>query len=1182
MSLETVIMDAASRQAFRRGEDLVASHAVSSWKTTKRPGSVLLEGTVTDRSAALVGVVVELGSDTDRVLSHSCPCAAHRADDGLCKHCVALALTYLDSFRRFGDRATDSRAVESLGREAPLDQKARASAETISLLKTQTQELLAQYRAQDGHARAAQSRRIGAQTEPQTSPQIGRMVYAYAESRSGTPGHPEGSDGIDPVATTGPVDLVPTLVSVSKGPSVAGASERCTWELRLRVTDGRAGYAVRQIDRLVAAWESGTRNAYGRDLSFVHTADAFSERALALLRLVARAQHTQEAARSTGRTSFGAAYGVNTKSLPLSDEDAADLLDTMQGGTVLFEPRSAGGDARPRPLLVVQGDPLPSVRVCPGVHGGYDVALPAGADCVLATDRMYLLLEDRAWRCSDGYRARTGIFFRFSLPASLPLHVRSDDMPAFCSTVLPALKGSADIDLPADVKGLLPPPAHLTFKVLQSRGLVTCDATVSYGGTEIGLFDPVRSSQPLRDLVAERCARDVVHKLFPWCASAGAGRSHQGVGPTAPALSAWEKGDVPIGRPCFDANDAEALYRLLATGLGELSALGDVLVPSEIRSIGVRPSPRIRVSVSVVDGLLDIDVDSNGLTTADLLSYLDSYEHRQRFVRLADGDVMRLEEGGIKALAELAASLGIDARSLVKGTERLPLNRALFVDTMMKGSEGVRFDRDESFRSIIREFDSIGDNDFTEPPSLRDTLRPYQREGFKWISALASLGFGGILADDMGLGKTLQVIAYLLSRHEAGEHLPSLVVCPASLVYNWTSEFARFAPRIPVAAVVGNREQRRCTIEKARASEVLVTSYDLLKRDAELYAGMRFHCQVLDEAQYIKNRSTLAARCAKTIQADVRIALTGTPIENRLSELWSIFDFLMPGLLGSHESFRRRFEAPIAAGDRDAAQRLSCMVGPFILRRMKTDVLKDLPDKTESIVYAHLAGEQGKLYRATANRLALSIAHQLPREFEENRVAVLAELTKLRQICCDPRLAFESYRGPSAKLETCLQLVASAVDGGHKILLFSQFTSMLDIIASRLDEAGIAYHELTGATPKERRAHLVGSFSTDEVPVFLISLKAGGVGLNLTAADIVIHYDPWWNLAAQNQATDRAHRIGQTKAVTVMRLIAQGTVEEKIVHLQEAKRDLAETVLSGEAVSSARLTREDILALLES
>ena len=634
------------------------------------------------------------------------------------------------------------------------------------------------------------------------------------------------------------------------------------------------------------------------------------------------------------------------------------------------------------------------------------------------------------------------------------------------------------------------------------------------------------------------------------------------------------------GQLRFPETDTEALQRLLSEGLPELNELGNVLVSSELKSIHVRRVPNVRVKASLRSGLLDISVDSTDLTPRELQDYLNAYQRRERYVRLADGDIVQLG-GGLQALVELAGGLGIGAEELAQGTTGIPLNRALFVDSILKRSDGVRFDRDEGFRSIIRQFDSIADADFVEPESLRGVLRPYQREGFKWLSTLANLGFGAILADDMGLGKTLQMIAFLLSRHEAGFELPNLVVCPASLVYNWMSELSRFAPNLRCCAVVGPQNQRRQIIACSRGYDVLVTSYELLKRDIDAYATQKFSCQVLDEAQYIKNASTQAARCTKLVDAQVRFALTGTPIENRLTELWSIFDYLMPGLLGSVEDFHERFEEPISLADENAAHRLQCMVGPFILRRLKGDVLKDLPEKNESVVYTGMDDEQRKLYDAVASNQVKTLRHQMPQEFATQRFAILAELTKLRQICCDPAILYDNYEGVSGKLEAALDLIRTAVEGGHKVLLFSQFTSMLSVIGKRLEEDGLAYHTLVGSTPKEQRARLVNSFQTDNVPVFLISLKAGGVGLNLTAADVVIHYDPWWNLAAQNQATDRAHRIGQKRSVSVMRLIAQGTIEEKIVALQESKRELAESILGGQATASTSLSKEDILALLD-
>ena len=901
----------------------------------------------------------------------------------------------------------------------------------------------------------------------------------------------------------------------------------------------------------MSAWERESLYAYGKELEFVHSHDAFTRRANDAMAVFARVLHTQQASRMRQAGYWASGYDAVSRTVGLAEADVADLLDAYMGAKVFYEPTN-GEPNKPVQLDVLEGDPELPVSLEKGARGGFDLVMPSGANCVMDDKRMYLLIDGRAWKCSDDFRAQMGGLCKSLLPCESPYHIRVKDMPGFCAAVLPAIRAYASFETNESVDDLTPPPAEIGFKLSIRAGQVCCEATVSYAHDELNLFAAPAPKQPLRDMAREGAARQAVLSYFP-----------------------MEEGQLR-----FPETDTEALQRLLSEGLPELNELGNVLVSSELKSIHVRRVPNVRVKASLRSGLLDISVDSTDLTPRELQDYLNAYQRRERYVRLADGDIVQLG-GGLQALVELAGGLGIGAEELAQGTTGIPLNRALFVDSILKRSDGVRFDRDEGFRSIIRQFDSIADADFVEPESLRGVLRPYQREGFKWLSTLANLGFGAILADDMGLGKTLQMIAFLLSRHEAGFELPNLVVCPASLVYNWMSELSRFAPNLRCCAVVGPQNQRRQIIACSRGYDVLVTSYELLKRDIDAYATQKFSCQVLDEAQYIKNASTQAARCTKLVDAQVRFALTGTPIENRLTELWSIFDYLMPGLLGSVEDFHERFEEPISLADENAAHRLQCMVGPFILRRLKGDVLKDLPEKNESVVYTGMDDEQRKLYDAVASNLVKTLRHQMPQEFATQRFAILAELTKLRQICCDPAILYDNYEGVSGKLEAALDLIRTAVEGGHKVLLFSQFTSMLSVIGKRLEEDGLAYHTLVGSTPKEQRARLVNSFQTDNVPVFLISLKAGGVGLNLTAADVVIHYDPWWNLAAQNQATDRAHRIGQKRSVSVMRLIAQGTIEEKIVALQESKRELAESILGGQATASTSLSKEDILALLD-
>jgi SNF2 family DNA or RNA helicase len=489
--------------------------------------------------------------------------------------------------------------------------------------------------------------------------------------------------------------------------------------------------------------------------------------------------------------------------------------------------------------------------------------------------------------------------------------------------------------------------------------------------------------------------------------------------------------------------------------------------------------------------------------------------------------------------------------------------------------------RDQRFRKMIKEFKTVSDSDFEVPVSLEKILRPYQAYGFKWLRTLAEYGFGGILADDMGLGKTLQMIAVLLLAKEKGEADPSLVVCPASLVYNWEEELARFAPSLKTLVIAGNKAERELRLKRSVEYDVLITSYDLLKRDILQYSDLRFNYMVIDEAQFVKTQTTAAAKSVRLVQARRRFALTGTPIENRLSELWSIFDFLMPGYLYNYEVFKRQFETPIARSqDQEISSRLQKMISPFVLRRLKGDVLKELPDKLEEVRYVRFEGEQQRLYDAQATKIRAMLEKTSDEDVKRNKIQILAQLTRIRQICCDPSLIFEDYQAASAKREACLDLIRSAMDGGHRILLFSQFTSMLALLEKDLTDAGIEWYTITGATPKQERVDLVRRFNEGDIPVFLISLKVGGTGLNLTGADTVIHYDPWWNVAAQNQATDRAHRIGQIHTVCVYKLIGKDTVEEKILKLQQDKQDLADEILSGEGRSISAMSREELMALL--
>ena len=467
------------------------------------------------------------------------------------------------------------------------------------------------------------------------------------------------------------------------------------------------------------------------------------------------------------------------------------------------------------------------------------------------------------------------------------------------------------------------------------------------------------------------------------------------------------------------------------------------------------------------------------------------------------------------------------------------------------------------------------------PGGLKATLRPYQNDGFQWLQFLSRHGLGGILADDMGLGKTVQTLAHLLAEKENSGGQPNLIVCPTSLLSNWRDEAARFTPELRVHIHHGT--QRAASLKDAAACDLLITSYPLLGRDEEALAAMTFHAVVLDEAQYIKNPRTVAAQAACKLQSTLRICLTGTPMENHLGELWSIFHFLMPGFLGTWDQFTAGFRTPIEKeNDAERRQMLSRRITPVFLRRTKENVLKELPPKVETVQRIPLSPAQADLYESVRAAMDKRIHEELERsDIGQSRIYILDALLKLRQVCCHPPLLktqSASTVTDSAKLEAFMELVVPLVEEGRRVLVFSQFVEMLRVLSSRLRGEKIAHLMLTGET--KNRGDLVNQFQQGVAPVFLISLKAGGTGLNLTAADTVIHYDPWWNPAAENQATDRAHRIGQQGTVFVHKLICEGTIEERILELQKKKAALVGSLLNGSATSLAAMDASDLEFLL--
>ncbi len=632
----------------------------------------------------------------------------------------------------------------------------------------------------------------------------------------------------------------------------------------------------------------------------------------------------------------------------------------------------------------------------------------------------------------------------------------------------------------------------------------------------------------------------------------------------------------------------DKIFHFLSEEMEDYMKKYEILVTDQFRKKEVTSFQMKSIGVRIENNLLQIDLSKIGIDLSDLSQMLQKYQLKKKFHRLKDGSFIKLEENEtMQFLEELSMNTEMDYESLQKGTLNLPSYRSLYFDKLLGMLKNVEIRKDDSYQTIVEQLkENQNAKNMEVPKNLNATLRTYQKIGYEWLKTLDKYGFGGILADDMGLGKTLQILAVVLSYINSCKEKakPSLVVCPSSLTLNWLNEAAKFTPTLKTCVISGNVTERKNKIKKIPKYHLIITSYDSLKRDIETYEEQEYEFQymIADEAQYIKNNNTQNARAIKKIMAKTKFASTGTPIENSLSELWSIFDYIMPGYLFRYRKFKEQYETPIVKeNDASALAKLKRMIEPFVLRRIKKEVLTELPDKTVTILYNEMGEEQQKIYLSYLARAKKEVTEEIKEKgFENSQIKILTLLMRLRQICCHPSLFLQDYQGESSKLNQCIEVITDAALAGHKILLFSGYTSMFELIEEKLKEKGISYLKLTGQTKVSERIELVDQFNEDtSIKIFLISLKAGGTGLNLTGADMVIHYDPWWNLSAENQATDRTYRIGQKNNVQVYKLITKNSIEEKIYELQQRKAKLAEDMLSTQSTFINQLSKEDIMEL---
>lgn len=633
----------------------------------------------------------------------------------------------------------------------------------------------------------------------------------------------------------------------------------------------------------------------------------------------------------------------------------------------------------------------------------------------------------------------------------------------------------------------------------------------------------------------------------------------------------WQLSDFEFSNGKYRLNDDELIFIFIKKLLPDLKNYAQIYMSESFEKIlPTEHTISHHISYTEKINLLESSIESD-LSPEEIHNILNAVKMKKSCCRLKNGEFLDISSEKYKYMTMngLYQKYTDDLKNMVIRGYGL-----MYLIGLSNASDSIVLDDDaavylESIRNIKANI----------PDCLKNILRDYQKEGLSWMKQLSSMGLGGILADDMGLGKTLQTIAFIYSEKSG---IPSLIVCPSSLTYNWYNEIKRFTPDALALIIDGSAPIRKSLIEQIHQYDFIITSYAMLRRDFEEYSGAAFEFCVIDEAQNIKNAKSLNAKCVKSIKAKYRFALTGTPIENSLSELWSIFDFCSPGYLDNYSSFKQLYETPIMNGDNLAAETLRKKTRPFILRRMKSQVLNELPEKIENTLLVKMTDEQTKLYLSFKELAKHQAAALLSEQYSRRTgIEIITLLLRLRQICCHPSLFDTAYKYTSGKLELLLELVENAVSGGHRILIFSQFTSMLEIIHSKLQALGHDCYYIDGSTPPVKRTSIAEYFNNGEKNIFLISLKAGGTGLNLTGADMVIHYDPWWNPAVTDQASDRAYRLGQKRAVQVIKLASKNTIEEKILQLQEQKRAIADDIITSNNNLLKNMSPKEILDLFD-
>lgn len=904
---------------------------------------------------------------------------------------------------------------------------------------------------------------------------------------------------------------------------------------------------------------------YGSKLEFVHSRETFQEKCYPLLDFVMKQAEIIHYVNDTANSNYRY-YGktLTESEIILGDTGLDELFEILKGKKVAIQ---FDGEEK---ISLIPSEP--NIQFYLTQVSEEEFALSSNVEdydyqIFQGKQYAYLLLDHFLYRCRPEFNEHIlKLVDVFKRNYTKEIKIPKESLPEVFSLVAPKLKGNLELkDIKEEeIKEYI--PQRLIVKLYldyDKNNYLIAGVKFCYGETEFNPLDSKENKKIARNILEETEAMNLFRK-------------------TGFMLDTANKRFILVSD--------EAIYRFLSEDIVEYMKRFNVLVTDQFKKKEIREPSVGSIGVRVENNLLTIDFSQLDFSKEELQEIIDKYRLKKKYHRLKDGSFLELQQNeDIDFLSQLEDGMDLEASDLQKGVLSVPIYRSMYLDRLLAGLKHTQIIKQDSYKKMIEDLDyEQNETEIVLPKGLNANLRYYQKVGYHWLQSLNEYGLGGILADDMGLGKTIQVLALIQAYQETAKDKkePSIVISPSSLALNWEKEASRFTPSLKTIVISGNAEERERKMQAIPECDLVITSYDILKRDAEKYEKANYHFQyaIADEAQYIKNSNTQNAKVLKQIKAKTRFALTGTPIENSLAELWSIFDYIMPGYLFGYRKFKKLFEEPIIKEeDQEAFQKLKKMIEPFILRRVKKEVLKELPEKSISVLNSEMEEEQREVYLSYLARAKKEVTQEIDiNGLEKSHIKILALLTRLRQICCHPSLFIENYEGGSGKLNQCMELVKDAVEAGHKILIFSGYTSMFSIIEEKLKEQDVSYYKLTGQTKVEERMQLVEDFNNNpEIKVFLISLKAGGTGLNLIGADMVIHYDPWWNISAENQATDRAYRIGQKNNVQVYKLITKNSIEEKIYELQERKAKLIDYMLSTETTFLNHLSKEDIMELFE-